>query len=76
MAHYHMSEVLSTLYNVGATLEQRYTFNANDLPTVLTILQRWANVIMLYGKSNDNIHKKEAGSYYVVSANKASSVTL
>ena len=27
-------------------------------------------------KSNENIHKKEEGSYYVVSANKASSVTL
>ena len=27
-------------------------------------------------KSNDNIHKKEGGSYYVVSANKSSSVTL
>ena len=27
-------------------------------------------------KSNQNIHKKEGGSYYVVSANKASSVTL
>ena len=27
-------------------------------------------------KSNENIHKKESGSYYVVSANKASSVTL
>ena len=27
-------------------------------------------------KSNENIHKKEAGSYYVVSANKVSSVTL
>ena len=27
-------------------------------------------------KSNENIHKKENGSYYVVSANKASSVTL
>ena len=27
-------------------------------------------------KSNENIHKKEGGSYYVVSANKASSVTL
>ena len=27
-------------------------------------------------KSNDNIHKKEGGSYYLVSANKASSVTL
>ena len=27
-------------------------------------------------KSNENIHKKEDGSYYIVSANKASSVTL
>ena len=27
-------------------------------------------------KSNGNIHKKEHGSYYVVSANKALSVTL
>ena len=27
-------------------------------------------------KSNETIHKKEGGSYYVVSANKASSVTL
>ena len=27
-------------------------------------------------KSNENIHKKACGSYYVVSANKASSVTL
>ena len=27
-------------------------------------------------KCNENIHKKEGGSYYVVSANKASSVTL
>ena len=27
-------------------------------------------------KSNENIHQKEDGSYYVVPANKASSVTL
>ena len=27
-------------------------------------------------KSNENIHKREDGSYYVDSANKASSVTL
>ena len=32
--------------------------------------------IMSSFKSNGNIHKKEDGSYYVVSANKASSVTL
>ena len=31
---------------------------------------------MRSSKSNENIHKKEGGSYYVVSANKASSVTL
>ena len=49
MAHYYMSKVLSTLYNGGATLVQRYTFNVNDLPTVLTIFQRWTNVILLSG---------------------------
>ena len=27
-------------------------------------------------QGNENIHKKEGGSYYVVSANKASSMTL
>ena len=27
-------------------------------------------------KSNENIHKKEGGSYYVVSANKASSPSI
>ena len=31
---------------------------------------------MSFFKSNGNIHKKEDGSFYVVSANKASSVTL
>ena len=31
---------------------------------------------MRFFKSNENIHKKKGGSYYVVSANKASSVTL
>ena len=36
-------------YNVGTTLVQRCTSNANGLPTVLTIFQRWANVIMLSG---------------------------
>ena len=34
------------------------------------------NTEMSSFKSNENIHKKEDGSYYVVSANKASSVTL
>ena len=31
---------------------------------------------MRFFKINENNHKKEGGSYYVVSANKASSVTL
>ena len=41
-------------------------------------LQKMANIKseMRSFKSNENIHKKEGGSYYVVSANKASSVTL
>ena len=32
--------------------------------------------LSFYLKNNENIHKKEDGSYYVVSADKASSVTL
>ena len=32
--------------------------------------------VMRSFKSNENINKKEGGSYYVVSANKSSSVTL
>ena len=34
------------------------------------------NKKMSFFKSNENIQKKEDGSYYVVVANKASSVTL
>ena len=49
LAHLYMSKVLSTLFNVGAVLVRRCIFNVNDLPTFLTVFQRWANVIMLYG---------------------------
>ena len=34
------------------------------------------NIKMSFFKSNENVHKKENGSYYVVSGDKASSVTL
>ena len=44
------------------------------LPTIG--LYRKKNHKMSSFKSNENIHKKGDGSYYVVSANKASSVTL
>ena len=39
---------------------------------------QWSQIKIRNGsfKSNENIHKKEDVSYYVVSANKASSVTL
>ena len=38
---------------------------------------QWRQIkTMSYFKSNENIHKKEDGSYYVVSANKASPVSL
>ena len=42
----------------------------------LQVLWSKYNSKMSSFKSNENIHKKEGGSYYVVSANKASSVTL
>ena len=39
---------------------------------------QWSQIKSEMGsfKSNENIHKEEFRSYYVVSANKASSVTL
>ena len=36
---------------------------------------KWKSKMISF-KSTENIHKKEDGSYYVVSANKTSSVTL
>ena len=36
----------------------------------------WREIKMCTFKGNENIHKKEDGPYYVVSAIKASSVTL
>ena len=49
-----------------------------SLDSVPQTIQRKANKIQKLSsfKSNENIHKREDGSYYVVSANKASSVTL
>ena len=43
-------EIFINFVFFGATLVQRCPYNANYLPTVLTIFQRWANVIMLSGK--------------------------
>ena len=40
------------------------------------MLQENINKKMSSFKNNENIHEKVNGSYYVVSANKASSVTL
>ena len=37
---------------------------------------QWRQIKMSSFKSNENIHKKEEGSYYIVSTKKASSVTL
>ena len=43
---------------------------------IRTFSKMLSNKNQKWFKSNENIHKKEGGSYYVVSANKASSVTL
>ena len=47
-------------------------------PLKSPVLRKYSNKIQKLSsfKSNENIHKREDGSYYVVSANKASSVTL
>ena len=44
--------------------------------TTLAAVKTKIKIKMSSFKGNENIHKKEDGSYYVVSANKASSVTL
>ena len=53
-------------------------YKVTNIKNLLTMSQDYANIKseMRSIKSNENIHKKEGGSYYVVSANKASSVTL
>ena len=48
-----------------------YSQNTNLLPPKPNIKSEMRSF-----KSNENIHKEEGGSYYAVSANKASSVTL
>ena len=50
--------------------------NYDSLCTIPRMGTRKIKSEMRSFKSNENIHKKEGGSYYVVSANKASSVTL
>ena len=47
-----------------------------DLRTLMALFIYNIKSEMRSFKSNENFHKKEGGSYYVVSANKASSVTL
>ena len=49
-----------------------------DLENEVMVIRILSNIKseMRSFKSNENINKKEGGSYYVVSANKASSVTL
>ena len=66
------------LRNVRTNLEVKSLVNAMRLKTYYDPVDRPTNIKseMRSFKSNENIHKKEGGSYYVVSANKASSVTL
>ena len=56
-----------TLYVKGVARREK-TIGTQRLPNIKSEMRSF--------KSNENIHKKEGGSYYVVSANKASSVTL
>ena len=62
------------------TIRLPYWFLSYTFPIHSYIMETWKVSVwkseMRSFKSNENIHKKEGGSYYVVSANKASSVTL
>ena len=76
-----------TKYVTNIIAEPKYKYGQQEQVTVRnhnkstaleqSVLKYWnIKSEMRSFKSNENIHKKEGGSYYVVSANKASSVTL
>ena len=71
MPNYEFKKV-STIFFPGTSLFNIY------LKKLMFIVSTNTNIKseMISFKSNENIHMKEGGSYYVVSANKASSVTL
>ena len=56
--------------------KKKKAYGAKHMPNQKTISNSNIKSEMRSFKSNENIHKKEGGSYYVVSANKASSVIL
>ena len=65
------------LKKINENKKNKWQFS-NDRPFAFHSSENLLNIKseMRSFKSNENIHKKEGGSYYVVSANKASSVTL
>ena len=74
-----MQTVALYLCYIQYVCNERFFFNWSEksaLPTTFLNLYTNLKSEMRSFKSNENIHKKEGGSYYVVSANKASSVTL
>ena len=66
-----VAKLADVLYCGGNTLDELLS----NWKRVLDALQNIKSEMRSL-KSNENIHKKESGSYDVVSANKASSVTL
>ena len=77
------ASILNLLFSFPSN-ELRRLFNSSTLLVTSvegeTVRKKLNNSIKIQKlssfKSNENIHKREDGSYYVVSANKASSVTL
>ena len=67
-----MLKIFLSLYADDITI---FASSAEELQTNLNMLSEIKSEMRSF-KSNENIYKKEGGSYYVVSANKASSVTL
>ena len=57
--------------SVGMTFSESKDTSETATPLTSNKIQKLSSF-----KSNENIHEREDGSYYVVSANKASSVTL
>ena len=76
-----LGPLLFSLYinDISSDIESEIRLFADDCVCYHEIKDEEDTIIkseMRSFKSNENIHKKEGGSYYVVSANKASSVTL
>ena len=68
------SRLTAFLHSYLVASKESNTLSVSEISTAFKLNNKIQKLSSF--KSNENIHKREDGSYYVVSANKASSVTL